>query len=135
MAYGRLFLLPALSILVLASCGSSSNSNTQVLPVSSVSAGDAHACATLENGTIKCWGSDSEGQLGDGSTDDSSTPVQVQNLTSAIQISSGSKYACALFEGNAVKCWGDNEFGQLGSEIGGSEGDNSPILTQVQGLN
>ena len=86
----------------------------QASTAESISAGESHACALITGGTVKCWGSNDSGQLGDNTTTSSRVPVVVSNLTGAIAISTGSNHSCALITGGTVKCWGYNDSGQLG---------------------
>ena len=80
-----------------------------------ITAGLQYACALLNTGAVKCWGKNYYGQLGDGTTTNSLTPVSVSTLSSGVTaISAGGQYACALLNSGAVKCWGYNGFGQLG---------------------
>lgn len=81
--------------------------------VTSVAAGTHHTCALLEDGTAKCWGSNSEGQVGDGFLIKRSTPLAVQGLMGATAIAAGSYHTCALLGAGTVKCWGSNYQGQL----------------------
>jgi alpha-tubulin suppressor-like RCC1 family protein len=97
-----------------------------------VAVGGAHACALLLDGTIQCWGDNSTGQLGNGSTTDSTTPVPVSDVTGAVAIAAGWDQTCAVMADGTVACWGDNGDGELG--LGTSSGpqtcgNNEPCAT------
>lgn len=96
--------------------------------VLSISAGHAHACALLDSGEAVCWGSNSGGQLGDGTFIDRSTPVFVHGLDDAIQISAGWLHTCAVRGGGGVLCWGQNLFGSVGD---GTSAEARPTPTAV----
>jgi len=82
-----------------------------------VDGGTEHSCALLEDGAVRCWGSNHYGQLGDGTDVDSTAPVGVIGLPGpARAISLGSKYSCALVAEGGVWCWGSNGSGQLGDD-------------------
>jgi alpha-tubulin suppressor-like RCC1 family protein len=97
-----------------------SASRTKAAPVSGItdatalSTGYNHACALLADGTVKCWGRDTDGQLGDGGHMSTSTPVQVKGVTDAVAVSAGGSHSCALLAGGGAVCWGSNGEGQLG---------------------
>lgn len=84
--------------------------------VKEISAGDQHSCALFGNGTIKCWGGDGSGQLGDdGSLLDRYTPTTVFGISSASHIASGFAYNCAITNNSSqIHCWGLNDYGQIG---------------------
>jgi len=81
--------------------------------VRQIAAGGRHTCALLGDGTVRCWGLNDAGQLGNGTTISSSAPVTVAGLSNAFSIAAGYKHTCAVME-HGVKCWGLNNTGQLG---------------------
>jgi alpha-tubulin suppressor-like RCC1 family protein len=92
---------------------------------------DAHACVVTASGGVRCWGSNSHGQLGDGTTQARLTAVEVVGLGSGVQaVRTGRGHSCALTVAGAVLCWGRNDFGQLGD--GSTSQRSTP--TPVSGL-
>ena len=92
----------------------SGGSAASVVPMV-VAAGDGHACAVTSTSGVKCWGRNSWGELGDGTTTSRKTPGDVAGLTSGIAgIASGLYHACALTTAGGVKCWGNNQYGGVG---------------------
>jgi alpha-tubulin suppressor-like RCC1 family protein len=74
-----------------------------------------HVLVVLENGRVKAWGDNTSGQLGNTTTDDSSTPVFVSSLTNVRAIAAGEYFSLALKENGTVRGWGDNNSSQLGT--------------------
>lgn len=78
-------------------------------------AGWAHTCALLADGSVRCWGSNSANELGDGTRADSPVPVPVSGITTAVAIAAGDLHTCAVLADRTVRCWGEGAFGQLGN--------------------
>jgi alpha-tubulin suppressor-like RCC1 family protein len=97
-----------------------------------VSAGGFHACALLDNGTMKCWGAGGAGALGQGSSatlgdgagemGDNLLAIALGTGRTATAISAGTDHTCALLDNGSVKCWGQSNLGQLGLGINTSVG-------------
>ncbi len=123
----------------------------QPLRTSQVSAGGWHTCALLNTNLVKCWGTNSTGQLGLGDTvrrgddagemADALPVIDLGTGHTAAQVSAGSAHTCARLDNGDVKCWGDALFGQIGlvDEIGSNAdnyrgdqsedmGDNLPVV-------
>jgi alpha-tubulin suppressor-like RCC1 family protein len=97
---------------------------------SALTTGYADSCAIGNNGKAYCWGSGTSGQLGNGGSSDSSTPVQVtlpSGVTSWTAINSGTSFSCAIGNNGKAYCWGIGTSGQLGN----SASSNSSTPVQV----
>ena len=73
-----------------------------------------HVCALTTSGGVRCWGSNTYGELGNGTTDGSLKPPAVDVLTDVKAIAAGDAHTCALTNEGGLRCWGDNLYGQLG---------------------
>jgi alpha-tubulin suppressor-like RCC1 family protein len=98
--------------------------------VTSIAAGGAHTCALTSAGAVWCWGAGADGQLGNGSTADATTPVMVSSLSGATAIAAGGAHSCAVVS-SAVQCWGDDANGQLG--VGSTNGSATPVAVTPLG--
>ncbi len=85
----------------------------------------------LSSGGVKCWGYNSDGQLGDGTTDARSNPTDVQEISDVATISAGGVHTCAVLSSGGVKCWGGDQYDQIGDDT--STGRRTPEA--VAGLN
>jgi alpha-tubulin suppressor-like RCC1 family protein len=95
--------------------------------VTFLEAADDHTCAVLADGTVKCWGFNDYGQLGDGTSEDRNVPVKVEGLYGTIVgVAAGWGHTCALSSSGGVKCWGNNHYGQLGVQAG-KENIHTPV--------
>jgi alpha-tubulin suppressor-like RCC1 family protein len=89
-----------------------------------ISAGEYHTCALLDNSSVKCWGSNPYGELGQGNSDhlgngggemgDNLAPIDLGSGRTATAISAGRWHTCALLDDASVKCWGASDSGELG---------------------
>lgn len=119
------------------SLGNRSSSETSSKPVTvkgisgatSVTVGYEHACAVVGGGEVKCWGSNSDGQLGDGSTEDSSAPVKVSGLVTPVaSLYSGGWNTCALADSGSVQCWGGMDGSSDVVDVPGLQSDIATIV-------
>jgi alpha-tubulin suppressor-like RCC1 family protein len=93
--------------------------------VRSVGAGLHHSCALMQDGSVRCWGGNESGQLGNGTREPSGVPVTVQGIIGASALYVGGAHSCALVDGS-LRCWGGNGTnGLLGN------GSTEPALTPI----
>jgi alpha-tubulin suppressor-like RCC1 family protein len=90
----------------------------------SLTGGDAHRCALLDDGSVKCWGYNGEGTLGYGHTDDlgddagemgdSLAAVDLGTSAAVLGLGTGADHSCAFLDGGEIRCWGHNTYGYCG---------------------
>jgi alpha-tubulin suppressor-like RCC1 family protein len=81
-----------------------------------VAAGTFQTCVITTTTEVKCWGKGESGELGNGTTENSSTPVIAKGLKGATQLALGDYHSCALLSNGSVMCWGQNYHGQSGGK-------------------
>ena len=101
--------------------------------VLTMSLGSTYSCALMGDHTVKCWGANNLGQVGQSdTTHDYLTPVTVPNLKDVQQIAGKSSgHTCVLFSDKTVSCWGENSSGQLGR---GTNVYSDPVPGKVVGI-
>ncbi len=103
---------------------------SSITGVIDIDSGLGHVCAMLSDGSVKCWGANNFGQLGNNTTVNSANPVTVVDLTGVSDMAVGRNHACAIYgvtlKTTGIKCWGLNSNGQLG------DGTNSDSAVPVQ---
>ncbi|MDO9020445.1 MAG: MopE-related protein [Deltaproteobacteria bacterium] len=99
--------------------------------VRAIEAGISHTCALLGDGTVRCWGANTYGQVGDGTMVDQGSPRAVIGLRGVERLVVGMHHGCALAAGR-VSCWGYNSNGQLGD--GTTVSRATPLMTSLVGI-
>ncbi|MGB7963092.1 MAG: hypothetical protein WCF12_09085 [Propionicimonas sp.] len=107
--------------------------------VRSIASGYEHTCVVTTGGAVKCWGANESGQLGDDSTTNRLTPVDVQGLASDVRAATaggdyGGGQTCALKTNGSVACWGSNRSGQLGDGTTTSQSTPVAVTTLAAGV-
>ena len=109
-----------------------------------VTGGENHTCAIKSDGTVWCWGLNTDGQLGteqfhhtinsDYDGYGSIAPLKAELSSGAQAISGGYNHTCAVVAGGSVWCWGDNREGQLGTVLPDNPHKHSPVPVKVGNL-
>ena len=99
--------------------------------------GNQHSCAVTKDKKVLCWGENTNGELGNDSTDNTSYPVYVVDgdnstihLTNIVEVAVGNGYTCALKSSGEVLCWGNGSNGRLGN--GEISDKDHPALVKIQ---
>jgi alpha-tubulin suppressor-like RCC1 family protein len=94
--------------------------------------GDAYACAVLADGTVRCWGRNENGELGDGTREPRATAVRVRDLGGVVQLEVDD-FACARRVDGSVHCWGTNH-GETATPVAALEGSVDLTVAPFLGL-
>jgi len=103
--------------------------------INSIRAGESHTCVLFNNGSMRCWGLNTSGQLGYENTQsigDNEHPYTAGDIALVgvgAKLAVGGHHTCALLDSGLVRCWGKNEFGQLGYNSTNNVGDGEPIAS------
>jgi alpha-tubulin suppressor-like RCC1 family protein len=89
--------------------------------VAAIAAGDNHALALLDGGTVEAWGEDKFGDLGDGDVTNTSTPGSVSGLSEVKAVAAGGFHSLALLDNGSIVSWGGDENGVLGNDQSGAD--------------
>ena len=88
-----------------------------------------HTCGVRTDNTLWCWGDNSYGAIGDGTTTERDAPVQVGTATDWTSVSAGGDHTCGVRTDGSQWCWGSDDLGQLG--LNGSRSVNVPVPTRL----
>ena len=98
-----------------------------------ITTGNLHACVLLDDRSVKCWGANYVGQIGNGGPDVVPTPTEIDVGGTVSSIAAGTQSTCVIRVDGTVMCWGGNEFGQLGidsiNQVTHSDVTNKPLPT------
>lgn len=103
------------------------------IKAAAIASGLKHICAIATDSTVRCWGDNIAGALGNGTVKASPTePVLAAGVRDAVEVVAGANHTCARLKSGKVQCWGANYYGQLGI---GLSAKTSLIPAEVYGLN
>lgn len=102
--------------------------------VISLATGLSTTCAMMSDRTLKCWGKNDNGQVGNKQTVAINVPADVAGFTDADSVSVGCKHTCASTRGGAAKCWGLNDHGQVGDDSTSSRSSATDVVGLQSGV-
>ena len=91
-----------------------------------IGSAESHSCAILRDKSISCWGSNTEGELGRGTTTTQELAGAVGGISNVVNVVPGADHVCARTQAGSVYCWGNNRYGQIG------DGSKAARLTPVK---
>ncbi|NBC44923.1 RTX toxin [Corallococcus exiguus] len=105
--------------------------------INSIRTGNDHTCALLNDGSVRCWGNGTFGQLGyESGANVGDAPSRLPYMAGAVQLigkatklAVGGNHSCALLDTGLVRCWGQNTYGQLGYNTTENLGDGEPVAS------
>jgi alpha-tubulin suppressor-like RCC1 family protein len=97
-----------------------------VKDATAIGSAESHSCVVLRDKSISCWGSNTEGELGRGTTTTQELAGPVGGVSNAVNVVPGADHVCARTTDGSIYCWGNNRYGQIG------DGTKDPRLTPVK---
>jgi len=103
-----------------------------VIRFASIQAGHQTSCGLSTDGTAYCWGRNTNGQVGDGTTTDRLIATRVATNLKFTQLSGGGRHFCALTSDGTAYCWGTNDEGQLGDGTNANRSNPTVVSTSLR---
>lgn len=114
-------------------CGARGCVGGRCLAVRDLSLGLEHSCASIEDGTVACWGGNAHGELGLGFAGETRGPRKVE-VSDVVTLAAGRYHTCVLDRGGDVRCWGRNLLGETGVRNGGAAVLSPPAAPVLRGV-
>lgn len=100
--------------------------------VLSLGAGLSHSCAALDDGSVRCWGQDEDGKLGNSTASEQGDPATAPPVdlgAAAVSVDAGWDHSCAVLVGGSLRCWGRSRSGDLGLGNTDTIGDDEAVAS------